>query len=100
MSPVSQTSRNAYMNAVKDGRKRTQRERVEIALRTVGSLTRWEISRVTGIRYASVCSAVFALIDAGVARDDLTTRRNPDGGDVAKVVELVAPRPTQRSFNL
>lgn len=97
MSPVANTSRNAYMQAVTDGRARTQREKIVLALETCGGLTRWELHKVTGIRYTSVCGRVNSLIQSGLARDDQRERVNPDGGDRASVVELTGSK--QRTFD-
>lgn len=99
MSNITHTSVKAYRQAILDGRARTQIERVKIALRSVGPLTRWEIHKITGIRYASVCGRVNTLIVSGIARDDLEERANPDGGGRARVVQLVDPEPHQITFD-
>lgn len=98
VSPARSTSIEAYRKAVIDGRARSQRERIVLALSLLGPMTRWELHRLTGIRYTSVCGRVHALIQSKIARDDQLTRQNPDGGNEANVVELIHPRPKQRSF--
>lgn len=100
MSPIAQTSIDAYMAAVTQGRATTQRARIRACLRACGPLTRYEIHLITGIRYGSVCGRVNALIESGLARDDLETRPNPDGGSLANVVQLITPEPVQRRFEL
>lgn len=65
MSDVRATSRSSYLSHVIDGHALSQREHILNCLSMSGPLTRFQISRITGIRLTSVCGRVKALIDNG-----------------------------------
>lgn len=65
MDTVKATSRSAYLHHSIDGHTVSQREHIMRCLSVSGPLTRFQVSRLTGIRLTSVCGRVKALIDNG-----------------------------------
>ena len=65
MDNIKGTSRTAYLHHSVEGHTISQREHIMRCLSTSGPLTRFQISRLTGIRLTSVCGRVKALIDKG-----------------------------------
>jgi len=66
---VRDTSLEAYWQHIESGAAKTQQDRIYMALRVSGGITRTELSRGMGIPINAVCGRVNELIKLGAVRE-------------------------------